>query len=127
MSERQPCRGRGRGAGVRARYASQARAFAVMHAHDDAKVCPMCLLAWVARVAGEPGATGASVLEALGGVVYREHGGMLSIAFETLAYGEHGSEWAAGEGFRARFEALEEALRARRLADLPVLPPPLAH
>ena len=105
----------------------QARAFAVMHAHDDGKMCPMCLLAWIARVAGEPGATGASVLEALGSVVYREHGVALSIAFETLAFGEHGCDWAAGEGLRGRFEALEKALRARRLADLPVLPPPLAH
>ena len=105
----------------------EARAFAAMHAHDDGKICPVCLLAWVARVAGEPGATGASVLEALGSVVYREHGVALSIAFETLAYGERGCDWAAGEGLRGRFEALEEALRARRLADLPALPPPLAH
>ena len=126
MSDRQPFGG-AHGVLAFAPDTLEARAFAVMHAHDDAKICPMCLLAWVARVAGEPGATGASVLEALGSVVYREHGVVRSIAFETLAYGEHGCEWAAGDGLRARFEALEEALRARRLADLPALPPPLAH
>ena len=105
----------------------EARAFAVMHAHDDGTVCAACLLAWVARVAGEPGATGASVLKALGSVVSHEHGAVLSIAFEALAYGERGSEWAAGEGFRARFEALEEALRVKRLSELPPPPAPLAH
>ena len=31
-------------------------------------------------------------LKALGSVVSREHGVVLSIAFETLAYGEHGCE-----------------------------------
>ena len=126
MSDRQPFGGAD-GVLAFAPDTLEARAFAVMHAHDDGKMCPMCLLAWIARVAGEPGATGASVLQALGGVVYREHGGMLSIAFETLAYGEHGSGWAAGEGFRARFEALEKALQAKRLSELPAQPPPRAH
>ena len=105
----------------------QARAFAVLHAYDDGSTCPVCLLAWVARVAGQPGATGASVLEALGAVVYRERGTVLSIAFEALAWGEHGSAWAEGDGFRARFEALEETLCTKLLADLPALPPRLAH
>ena len=103
----------------------EARALAVLHAHHDADLCAGCLLAWVARVAGEPGATGASVLDALGSVVSAEHGAVLSIAFEALAYGEHGPGWAAGEGVRARFEALEEILRTKRLADLPT--PPRAH
>ena len=80
-------------------------------------------------MASEPGATGASVLEALGVVVYREHGPVvLSIAFEALAWGEHGSAWAEAGGFRARFEALEEiTVQAKRLADLPAPPPRLAH
>ena len=79
----------------------------------------MCLLDWVARVADEPGATGASVLDALGVV--------LSIAFEAFAYAEHGSAWAAANCFRARFEPLEETLRTKWIAQLPALPPPLAH
>ena len=103
----------------------EARALAVLHAHRDADLCAVCLLAWVARVAGEPGATGASVLDALASVVSAEHGAVLSIAFEALAYGEHGAGWAAGEGVRARFEALEEILRTKRLADLST--PPWAH
>lgn len=102
----------------------QARAFAVLHAYDDGSLCPVCLLAWVARVAGEPGATGASLLDALGAVVYREHGPVLGIAFEALAWGEHGAEAA---GFRARFEALEEILCTTLLVDLPVPPPRRAH
>ena len=105
----------------------EARAFAVLHGHDDGTLCPVCLLAWIARVVGEPGATGASVLEALGSVVYRDHGVVLSIAFETLAYGEHGAPWADADGVQARFEALEEQLRIKRLAELPTPPAPLAH
>ena len=105
----------------------EARAFAVLHGHDDGTLCSVCLLAWVARVAGEPGATGASVLDALGAVVYREHGTVLGVAFETLAHAEHGAAWAEADGFRARFEALEEILCTKLLADLSAPPPRLAH
>ena len=126
MSDRQPFGGAD-GVLAFAPDSLEARALAVLHAHHDGSVCPMHLLAWVARVAGEPGATGASVLEALASMVYREHGVVLSIALEALAYGEHGSPWAEAAGIRARFESLEEGLQVKRLSELPAPPSPLAH
>ena len=49
MSDRQPFGGAD-GVLAFAPDTLEARAFAVMHAHDDGQLCPVCLLAWVARV-----------------------------------------------------------------------------
>ena len=89
-----------------------------------AQICPVCLLAWVARVAGEPGATGASVLEALGRRgLPRARRDSESIAFETLAYDRGACDWADPDGLQRPLRGPRGAA-AQQAARRPALAPP---
>ena len=86
------------------------RALDLMHQCCAEPVCPVCVLAWLARAAGAPEATVDSVLDEMSAAVYREHGVEVSAAFDALAYRGH-------DGVRRRFEQIEALAQRVALED----------